>query len=103
MSQQEQLFEPSKVSELRVVSSKSKQSRARPERLPPTLDVVTAGRMLGIGRTLAYSLVRTGRWPTRIIRLGSSIRIPTQAVLDLLTGASESYPQVLHEPSTRDG
>jgi hypothetical protein len=73
-------------------------SRTPDEELPPTLDVVTAGRLLGIGRTLAYRLVRTGKWPTRVIRLGDSIRIPTQPVLALLEDAGEDhggYPQIV--------
>ena len=32
------------------------------ERLPAVLDVPQAARMLGIGRTLAYELVRTDEW-----------------------------------------
>jgi hypothetical protein len=77
-------------------SGKRRRNLAAIAQLPPTLDVVTAGRLLGIGRTLAYSLIRTGRWPTRVIRLGASIRIPTQAVLALLAGEvdPQSCPQV---------
>jgi len=32
--------------------------------LPPVVDVPTAAKVLGIGRSLAYELVRTGQWPT---------------------------------------
>ncbi len=34
--------------------------------VPCMLGVPQAARMLGIGRTLAYELVRTGEWPTRL-------------------------------------
>lgn len=52
--------------------------------LPPTLDLVDAARLLGIGRTLAYDMVRDGSWPTPIIRAGRKIRIPSQPLLELL-------------------
>ena len=52
--------------------------------LPPVIDVPTAAAVMGIGRTAAYELIRTERWPTPILRLGKSIRIPTQPLLDLL-------------------
>lgn len=59
-------------------------TRAELRRLPPVIDLVTAARILGIGRTKAYELVRTGRWPTRVLRLDRRIRIPTAALLELL-------------------
>jgi predicted DNA-binding transcriptional regulator AlpA len=51
---------------------------------PPTIDLVTAARLLGIGRTVAYELVRDGRWPTPIIHAGRKIRVPTTPLLILL-------------------
>lgn len=52
--------------------------------LPPTLDLVDAARLLGIGRTLAYDMVREGTWPTPIIRAGRKIRVPSAPMLSLL-------------------
>lgn len=52
--------------------------------LPPVLDLPRAARMLGVGRTCAYELVRTGQWPTPVLRLGRLIRIPTAPLLELL-------------------
>lgn len=52
--------------------------------LPPVLDVATAARVLGIGRTMAYELVRTGRWPSPVLRVGRLIKIPTASLLALL-------------------
>lgn len=52
--------------------------------LPPTLDLVDAARLLGIGRTLAYEMVREGTWPTPIIRAGRKIRIPSAPLRTLL-------------------
>ena len=50
-------------------------------RLPVVVDLPTAARLLGIGRTSAYELVRTGRWPTPVIRVGRLIRVPTAPLL----------------------
>jgi excisionase family DNA binding protein len=40
------------------------------------IDLLEAARMLGIGRTMAYQLVREGRWPTPVIRIGRLIKVP---------------------------
>lgn len=52
--------------------------------LPAVLDVPTAARALGLSRTAAYELIRTGEWPTPVFRLGRLIRIPTAPILELL-------------------
>ena len=52
--------------------------------LPPILDVPTAAHVLGIGRSLAYQLVRTGDWPTPVLRVGKLIKIPTAPLVRLL-------------------
>ena len=51
--------------------------------LPVMLDLPGA-QMLGIGRTLAYELVRTGNWPTPILRLGRLIKVPSGPLVNLL-------------------
>jgi predicted DNA-binding transcriptional regulator AlpA len=56
--------------------------------LPPVVDVPTAGEILGVGRTCAYELVRSGRWPTPVLHLGRLIRIPTTPLIALLTGST---------------
>ena len=48
------------------------------------LGVPQAARMLGIGRTLAYELVRTGEWPTPVVRVGRLIKIPSGPLVELL-------------------
>lgn len=48
----------------------------------PTLTVEEAGRLLGIGRSLAYAAARDGSLPT--IRLGKRILVPTAALLRML-------------------
>lgn len=52
--------------------------------LPPVLDVPTAARLLGLGRSSAYELIRSGRWPTPVLHLGRQIRIPSAPLLVLL-------------------
>jgi hypothetical protein len=58
--------------------------------LPAIVDVVTAAEVLGIGRTVAYELVRTGLFPTPVIRIGHQIKIPTAYLLDLLGLSTDS-------------
>lgn len=47
-------------------------------------DVATAAKILGIGRSTAYDLVRRGEFPTEVLRVGSRIRIPTSQLLAFL-------------------
>ncbi len=55
---------------------------------PAVVDLPTAAIMLGIGRTLAYQLAKTGEWPTPLIRVGRLIKVPTQPLIDYLNGAT---------------
>ena len=48
------------------------------------IDLPEAARLLGVGRTLAYQLVREGRWPTPVVRVGRLIKIPRQPLLEYL-------------------
>jgi hypothetical protein len=52
--------------------------------LPTVLDLATAARLLGIGRTAAYQMVGAGTLPVPVLRLGTLIRIPTAPLLRLL-------------------
>jgi|HubBroStandDraft_4_1064222.scaffolds.fasta_scaffold1406574_2 excisionase family DNA binding protein len=56
---------------------------------PPSVDLMTAAAVLGIGRTKAYDLAKRGEFPVPVIRIGDSYRIPTAALLTLL-GISET-------------
>jgi excisionase family DNA binding protein len=51
---------------------------------PTALSVEQAATMLGIGRTLAYELIRSGDWPTPILHLGRLIKIPSGPLMSLL-------------------
>jgi len=57
--------------------------------LPAVLDVPQAARLLGIGRTLGYELVRTDQWPTPVLCIGRLIRIPSRPLIELV---SSGYP-----------
>jgi hypothetical protein len=52
--------------------------------LPAMVDVVTAGRALGVGRTKSYALARAGEFPCRVLRIGGSHLVPTADLLTLL-------------------
>ena len=63
--------------------------------LPAVVDVVTAAEVLGIGRTVAYELVRTDRFPTPVLRVGRQFKIPTAyliALLGLSTETATTHP-----------
>jgi hypothetical protein len=66
--------------------------------LPPVLDVPTAGRLLGLGRSAAYDLVLAGQWPTPVLRLGRRYRVPTAPLLALL-GLDLSHTDGIVPPS----
>jgi hypothetical protein len=53
-------------------------------RATATVDLLTAARALGLGRTKAYDLARHGRFPCRVIRIGEIYRVPTAGLLELL-------------------
>jgi excisionase family DNA binding protein len=59
-------------------------TRAELLALPVTVDVTTAARALGLGRSTAYELARRGEFPCRVLRIGSSYRIPTADLLRVL-------------------
>ncbi len=52
--------------------------------VPAVLDLPEAARLLGVGRTLAYQLVRDGQWPTPVVRVGRLIKIPKRPFLEFL-------------------
>ena len=59
--------------------------------LPAVIDLSTAARALGLGRSAAYELVRTGGWPTPVLRLGRLIKVPSRPLVELL-GLSDPVP-----------
>lgn len=59
-------------------------SRATMQTRSAVVDLPEAAAMLGIGRTLAYRLVREGTWPTPVIRMGRLIKVPVQPLREYL-------------------
>lgn len=52
--------------------------------LPATVNVVTAGRALGISPNTAYELIRNGEFPVRTLRLGQVLKVPTALLWEAL-------------------
>lgn len=57
-------------------------------RLGLTTDVETAGAILGVGRTKAYELAKTGQFPVPLLRVGRRYLVPIPALLRLLGAES---------------
>ncbi|GGS97499.1 hypothetical protein GCM10010156_64620 [Planobispora rosea] len=72
-------------------------SRAELLALPPVIGIVTAGRVLGFGRTKSYELARTGEFPCRVIRVGRSYLVPTAVLLAVL-GLEPNRPPLADVP-----
>lgn len=70
-------------------------------RLPAVVDVVTAARALGVGRTTAYALARTGEFPCPVIRVGSGYKVPTAGLLRVLGLADIPIPRRDDDPDDR--
>jgi hypothetical protein len=60
-------------------------TRAEVLALPAVVDLVTAGRALGMGRTAAYAHAAAGTFPCRVLVIGANrYRVPTQHLLQVL-------------------
>lgn len=49
-----------------------------------TTDIETAASILGIGRTKAYELAKSGNFPVKVLRIGHRYVVPVPAILQLL-------------------
>jgi excisionase family DNA binding protein len=80
----------------RDVASHDRDAMTRAElvALPAVINVTTAARALGLGRSTAYDLARRGKFPCRVLHIGSSYRVPTAELLRVLgiEPADESVP-----------
>jgi hypothetical protein len=47
-------------------------------------DLVTAGSVLGIGRTTSHRLARDGQFPVPVLRIGHRYHVPVAGLLHLL-------------------
>lgn len=52
--------------------------------LPVTVDIVTAGRAFGLGRSGAYDLAARGDFPCRVVKVGRARRVPRAELLRVL-------------------
>ncbi|MBT8227479.1 MAG: helix-turn-helix domain-containing protein [Dactylosporangium sp.] len=52
--------------------------------LGTTVNVATAGAILGIGRSKSYELAKNGEFPVRVLRIGRRYLVPTLPILALL-------------------
>jgi hypothetical protein len=62
-------------------------TRWTPERirgLGSVTDIVTAGAILGLSRSVAYDLAARGEFPTPVLRAGTRYRVPVPALLTTL-------------------
>lgn len=63
---------------------------------PPEANLVRipeAARRLGIGRSTAYRLIKEGKWPTALVRIGGSQLVP-RAEIDRLSSPSVPATEV---------
>jgi hypothetical protein len=65
--------------------------------LPTIVDLMTAARALGIGRTKAYQLAHADQFPCRIIRVGTNYHVPTADLLRLLGVTPVPLPRTTTE------
>lgn len=52
--------------------------------LGATTDLVTAGQILGMGRTKSHQMARTGQFPVLVLRFGNRYLVPVQPILTIL-------------------
>jgi hypothetical protein len=53
---------------------------------PPTVSIPAAAGPIGISRSYAFELARTGKFPCRVIMVGSRYRVVTSSLVALLEG-----------------
>jgi hypothetical protein len=64
--------------------------------LPVSVDLLTAGRAFGLGRTKAHEMAKAGGFPCRVLRVGNRYRVPRSAIFEAL-GINPAGP-VIGEP-----
>lgn len=52
--------------------------------LPVSVDLVTAGRAFGLGRTKAHELAKADEFPCRVLRVGPKYRVPRSEIFRAL-------------------
>ncbi|WP_157254876.1 helix-turn-helix transcriptional regulator [Nonomuraea typhae] len=74
---------------------------------PEVVGLLAAGRLLGIGRTTAYRLAKTGAFPCRVLRIGGRYAVPVRALRALLDPPDElvdhTSPDSASRPAGQEG
>lgn len=67
--------------------------RALGEEMPPaSVDLLTATKAIGMGRTTAYDLAKRGQFPVRLLRVGNKYRVRHTDLIRYLGAADEQGP-----------
>lgn len=69
--------------------------------LPVSVDLVTAGRAFGLGRTKAFELAQVGEFPCAVLRVGNRYRVPRFKLLEALGIDPNQLPEAASRPVTR--
>lgn len=59
-------------------------------RWPPTVDVGTAAKALGVSRSSAYAAISAGTFPAAVITVGHRKKILTHSLISVLEGTSSA-------------
>ncbi|MEU6718641.1 helix-turn-helix domain-containing protein [Nonomuraea sp. NPDC046802] len=51
---------------------------------PEVVSLLAAGRLLGMGRSKAYRLAKSGEFPCRVLRIGGRYAVPVRGLRALL-------------------
>ncbi|MFE7803984.1 hypothetical protein ACFU51_04820 [Streptomyces sp. NPDC057430] len=73
-----------------AITMRNHLTRAELLALPVTVDVETAGRAFGLGRTTAYALAKANAFPCELVRAGRAYRVITADLLRVLHIAPEN-------------
>lgn len=65
--------------------------------LPVSVDLTTAGRAFGLGRTKAFELAKAGNFPCRVLRVGVKYRVPRSEILRALGIGADAEPLKVSE------
>lgn len=57
---------------------------------PAVVDVRTAAKALGIGKSAAYEAIRVGTFPVKTLIIGGTIRVVTSDLLRVLSAAESA-------------
>ncbi|MFI6396168.1 DNA-binding protein [Nonomuraea sp. NPDC050540] len=68
--------------------------------VPEVVGLLTAGRLLGIGRTKAYQLAKAGAFPCRVLRIGGRYAVPIRGLRALLDHPEQHNDAITPSPDS---